>query len=162
MEAWLDGKRGVELDATDLRILKVLQAEGDIPNNQLAERVGVTPGPCSRRVARLHELGIIRKHTVVLDYKTLGYGIVAFVEITLDRHASNVGHRFIDEVQRMPEVVECHITAGNYDFLLKIAARDMQDYQRLVWDAFNRIEGVRTVRSVFVIDTVKEGAGPIP
>jgi len=150
-----------DLDATDLRILKVLQAEGDIANNQLAERVGITPGPCSRRVARLHELGVIRKHTVVLDFKALGYGIVAFVEITLDRHASDLARTFMEEIRRMPEVIECHVTAGTYDFLLKIAARDMQDYQRLVWDAFNRIEGVRTVRSVFVIDTVKEGAGPI-
>lgn len=157
----MESNRGAELDATDLRILKVLQAEGDIPNIQLAERVGLTPGPCSRRVARLHELGVIRRHSVLLDHKALGYGIIAFVEITLDRHASDVGRRFVEEVRRMPEVVECHITAGNYDFLIKIAARDMQDYQRLVWDAFNRIEGVRTVRSVFVIDTVKEGAGPL-
>lgn len=158
----MDSARSPELDPTDLRILKVLQDEGDIPNNQLAERVNLTPGPCSRRVARLHELGIIRKHTVVLDYKALGFGIVAFVEITLDRQASNVGHVFVDEIQRIPEVVECHIAAGTYDFLLKIVARDMQDYQRLIWDAFNRIDGVRTVRSVFVIDTVKEGAAPLP
>lgn len=158
----MDGNRLSDLDATDLRILKVLQAEGDIPNNQLAERVNLTPGPCSRRVARLHELGIIRKHTVMLDYKALGFGIVAFVEITLDRHASNLGHVFVEEIQRIPEVVECHIAAGTYDFLLKIAARDMQDYQRLIWDAFNHIEGVRTVRSVFVIDTVKEGMAPLP
>jgi Lrp/AsnC family transcriptional regulator, leucine-responsive regulatory protein len=150
-----------DLDATDRRILKVLQAEGDIPNNQLAERVGITPGPCSRRVARLHELGIIRKHTVVLDHKALGFGIVAFVEVTLDRHASNLGPAFVDRVKDIPEVVECHIAAGTYDFLLKIVARDMQDYQRLVWDAFNQIEGVRTVRSVFVLDTVKEGTAPL-
>jgi len=158
----MDPSHTTDLDATDIRILRVLQQDGDIPNNQLAERVGLTPGPCSRRVARLHELGIIRKHTVVLDHKALGFGIVSFVEITLDRHGGDLSHRFVARIQDMPEVVECHIAAGNYDFLLKIVARDMKDYQRLVWDAFNQIEGVRTVRSVFVIDTLKEGAGPLP
>lgn len=150
------------LDAIDLKILRALLRAGDIPNNQLAERVGLTPGPCSRRVARLKEAGVIQRHTVMLDAKALGYGLLAFVEVTMDRHGGNFGPRFAEAMRRKPEVVECHVVAGDYDFLLKVAARDMKDYQRLVWEDLNAIEGVRTVRSVIVIDTVKDEPGPAP
>ncbi len=150
------------LDPIDLKILRVLQREGDIPNNQLADRIGLTPGPCSRRVARLKEAGIIQRYTVMLDAKALGYGLMAFIEVTMDRHGGNFGPRFAEVIRRKPEVIECHVVAGDYDFLLKVAVRDMKHYQRLVWEDLNAIEGVRTVRSVMVIDTVKDEPGPGP
>ncbi|AWI59745.1 Lrp/AsnC family transcriptional regulator [Sinorhizobium fredii] len=150
-----------ELDATDRRIIKLLIEDASRSNNELAEKVGLSPAPLSRRLARLYSTGVIRQ-TVVVDPKALGIGFQAFVEVTLERTASKVGQRFIELVSRMPEVVECHTVAGDFDFLLKIAVRDVADYKRLLWTEFEQIAEIKTLRSTILLDSPKMHVGALP
>lgn len=149
---------GTVLDATDRRIIKLLIEDASRSNNELAEKVGLSPAPLSRRLARLYATGVIRQ-TVVVDPMALGAGFQAFVEVTLERTGSNIGQRFIQLVSRMPEVVECHTVAGDFDFLLKIAVRDVADYKRLLWSGFDEIGEIKTLRSTILLDSPKMGGG---
>lgn len=148
----------MELDATDRRIIKLLIEDASRSNNELAEKVGLSPAPLSRRLARLYMAGVIHQ-TVIVDPKALGIGFQAFVEVTLERTASRVGQRFIELVSRMPEVVECHTVAGDFDFLLKIAVADVADYKRLLWSKFEDMAEIKTLRSTILLDSPKTGAG---
>lgn len=91
----------------------------------------------------------------MVDPKAAGVGFQAFLEVTLERTASKVGQRFIELVSRMPEVVECHTVAGDFDFLLKIAVRDVADYKRLLWTEFEQIGEIKTLRSTILLDSPK-------
>ncbi|HXV31635.1 MAG TPA: Lrp/AsnC family transcriptional regulator [Sinorhizobium sp.] len=146
-----------ELDATDRRIIRLLIEDASRSNNELAEKVGLSPAPLSRRLARLYAIGAIRQ-TVVVDPKAVGVGFQAFVEVTLERTGSKVGQRFIELVSRLPEVVECHTVAGDFDFLLKIAVRDVADYKRLLWSGFDDVAEIKTLRSTILLDSPKTGA----
>ncbi|MCF3641145.1 Lrp/AsnC family transcriptional regulator [Rhizobium sp. TRM95111] len=146
--------RASELDKTDRRIIRLLIEDASLSNNQLAERVGLSPAPLSRRLARLQAAGIIR-HTVLVDPKAAGIGFQAYLEVTLERTVTRVADRFVDLVRRMPEVVECHTVAGDFDFLLKIAVRDVEDYRRLLWSEFERIAEIKTLRSTILLDSPK-------
>ncbi|AUX74903.1 MULTISPECIES: Lrp/AsnC family transcriptional regulator [Sinorhizobium] len=150
-----------ELDATDRRIIRLLIEDASQSNNELAAKVGLSPAPLSRRLARLYATGVIRQ-TVVVDPKALGIGFHAFVEVTLERTASKVGQRFIELVSRIPEVVECHTVAGDFDFLLKIAVRDVADYKRLLWSEFEQIAEIKTLRSTILLDSPKLQGGSTP
>ena len=149
------------LDQTDRRIIRLLVEDAGLSNNQLAEKVGLSPAPLSRRLARLEASGVIR-HTVIVDPRAAGIGFQAFLEVTLERTAPKVGERFIDLVRRMPEVVECHTVAGDFDFLLKIAVKDVADYRRLLWSEFERIGEIKTLRSTILLDSPKMQVSPLP
>ncbi|OCP07504.1 MULTISPECIES: Lrp/AsnC family transcriptional regulator [unclassified Ensifer] len=153
-------KVSMELDQVDRRIIRLLVEDASLSNNELAAKVGLSPAPLSRRLARLYAAGIIRQ-TVVVDPKAAGIGFQAFVEVTLERTASKVGHRFIEMVARMPEVVECHTVAGDFDFLLKIAVRDVADYKRLLWSEFEQISEIKTLRSTILLDSPKMTAATV-
>lgn len=150
-----------EIDATDRRIIRLLIEDASLSNNELAERVGLTAAPLSRRLARLYATGVIRQ-AVIVDPAAAGLGLQAFVEVTLDRTAARVGERFIALVARMPEVVECHTVAGDFDFLLKISVRDIADYKTLIWTEFERLAEIKTLRSTIVLDSPKLSLGTIP
>lgn len=149
-------KNVVDLDEIDRRILGVLLHRGDIANNGLADEVGLTPGPCLRRVQRLRELGVIRATTVRLDNKLLGFEISAFVEITLEHHTTEVADQFMRSIACKPQVLSCYMTTGDCDFLLRILVRDLEEYRQLIWNELHRIEGVKTIRSAVILDTLKE------
>jgi Lrp/AsnC family leucine-responsive transcriptional regulator len=151
----------VVLDQTDRRIIRLLVEDAGLSNNQLAEKVGLSPAPLSRRLARLEASGVIR-HTVIVDPRAAGIGFQAFVEVTLERTTPRVGERFIDLVRRMPEVVECHTVAGDFDFLLKIAVKDVADYRRLLWSEFERIGEIKTLRSTILLDSPKMQVSALP
>ena len=151
----------VPLDSIDKRIIRFLIEDASRSNNELAELVGITAAPLSRRLARLQAAGVIR-HTVIVDPKAVGLGLQAFLEVTLDRTAAKVGDRFIELVKRMPEVVECHTVAGDFDFLLKISVRDIGDYKRFLWTEFERIGEIKTVRSTILIDSPKLEVSSMP
>ncbi len=153
-------KVAMELDQVDRRIIRLLVEDASLSNNELAARVGLSPAPLSRRLARLYATGVIRQQ-VVVDPKAAGVGFQAFVEVTLERTASKVGHRFIELVLRMPEVVECHTVAGDFDFLLKIAVRDVADYKRLLWSEFEQIAEIKTLRSTILLDSPKMTAATL-
>ena len=153
-------KVSMELDQVDRRIIRLLVEDASLTNNELAARVGLSPAPLSRRLARLYAAGVIRQ-TVVVDPKAAGIGFQAFVEVTLERTASKVGHRFIELISRMPEVVECHTVAGDFDFLLKIAVRDVADYKPLLWSEFEQIAEIKTLRSTILLDSPKMSAATL-
>ena len=145
-----------DLDEIDRHILTVLLHRGDIANNALADEVGLTPGPCLRRVQRLREAGVIRSTTVRLDNKLLGFEISAFVEITLEHHTSGIADHFMQAIADKPQVLSCYMTTGDCDFLLRILVRDLEEYRDLIWNELHKIEGVKTIRSAVILDTTKE------
>ena len=145
-----------EIDEIDRRILRVLQQQAEIPNNALAERVGLTPAPCLRRVQRLREQRVLRRYTVEIDPAYLGYQIAAFVEITLRQHTSEVATRFMKAIQNKRQVISCHMVAGDCDFILRVRTRDLAEYRKLIWQDLHRIDGVEKIHSNIVLDVIKE------
>jgi DNA-binding Lrp family transcriptional regulator len=143
------------LDEIDRSILDILQQRSNIPNNALADEVGLTPGPCLRRVQRLVSLGVIRRFTVELDESLLGLEISAFVEITLSQHTKEVANHFMKSVQSKPEVLSCHMVAGDCDFILQVVTSNLKEYRKLIWDDLHRIKGVEKIHSIMVLDTFK-------
>ncbi len=151
----------LELDRIDRRIIACLLEEANLSNAELADRVGLTAAPLSRRLSRLYTAGVIRQK-IVIEPSRVGLGLQAFVEITLDRTTPQVGERFIDHVGKLAEVVEIHAVAGDFDFLLKISVRDMADFKRLIWQEFDRLAEIKTIRSTMVFDSPKISYGYLP
>jgi Lrp/AsnC family leucine-responsive transcriptional regulator len=145
------------LDQYDQRILHILQQEGRISNQELADRIGLSPSPCLRRVRALEESGIIAGYRAMLDAKALGLSLVAFVSISMDRHTPERFENFDAQVQAMPEVLECFLITGrDADYQLKVIVRDMDAFQELLLHQLTRIEGVSGVHSSFVLRQVVE------
>lgn len=143
------------IDALDRRILTILQQQADIPNNLLADKVGLTPGPCLRRVQRLRESGIVRHYSIVQDNAALGYKLGSFAEITLKEHTHAVAQRFVKSISTRKEVLGCHMVTGDFDFMLRISTRDLEEYRKLIWDMHSH-QDVDRVRSTFVLETFKD------
>lgn len=142
------------LDRVDLKILEVLQENGRISNQELADRVHLSASPCLRRVKALEQAGIIAGYRAVLDAKALGYPLMALINVSLDHSAERLP-QFEQEVGLIPEVLEClQITGQGADYQLKVVVRDMDSYQNLLINRIARIEGVRGVVSSFVLRRV--------
>jgi Lrp/AsnC family leucine-responsive transcriptional regulator len=154
-------ENSLTLDRIDRRIIAFLTDQANLTNAELADRVGLTAAPLSRRLARLYATGIIRQ-TVIIDAPKVGLGLQAFIEITLDRTTPQVGERFIEHVRKLQEVIEIHAVAGDFDFLLKISVRDMADFKRLIWQEFDRLAEIKTIRSTMVFDSPKISHGYLP
>ena len=121
----------MKLDRTDRKILKAMQANARISNLELAEAIGLSPTPCSRRVKRLEESGIIRAHVTLLNQSVLGLKLTAYIGITMDRHTPDRFEAFEAEVTGYPEVMECSVVTGqSSDYLLKVVVPDMEYYER--------------------------------
>lgn len=149
-----------KIDEIDRKILDILQARADIPNNALADQVGLTPGPCLRRVKRLRQSGIIRRYTIEMNPEVLGYQICAFVEITLHQHTRQVSSRFMRSIRNKKEILSCHMVAGDCDFILRVQARNLAEYRKLIWEDLHSIEGVERIHSIIVLDTLKDHSSP--
>jgi len=143
-----------ELDATDRRILNVLQREGRITNADLSDRVNLSPSACHRRTQRLEEEGFIAGYVALLDTRKMGRQTTVFVEITLQSQAEDLLDAFEREVARVPDLLECHLMAGTADYLLKIMARDTEDFARIHRQFLSRLPGVRQMQSSFALRTV--------
>ncbi|CAM8669197.1 Lrp Transcriptional regulators [Paracoccaceae bacterium] len=142
------------LDATDRRILAVLQKEGRITNADLSERVNLSPSACHRRVQQLEEAGYIDKYVALLNTRKMGKPTTVFVEITLQSQAEDLLDAFEREVARVPDILECHLMAGTADYLLKIMAEDTEDFARIHRQFLSRLPGVRQMQSSFALRTV--------
>ena len=142
------------LDATDRRILHVLQREGRITNAELSERVNLSPSACHRRVQRLEDEGFIAGYVALLDARRMGRPTVVFVEITLEGQAEELLDSFEREVARVPDLLECHLTAGTADYLLKILARDTEDFARIHRRFLSRLPRMTKMQSSFSLRTV--------
>ncbi|QVL50505.1 MAG: Lrp/AsnC family transcriptional regulator [Thiocapsa sp.] len=149
----------MKLDRYDRRILEELQRDGRISNQELADRIGLSPSPCLRRVRALEESGIIRGYAALLDAKTLGLNLMALLSISMDKHTPERFERFDVAVAAIPEVQECLLITGrDADYQLKVVVRDMDAYQDLLLNKITRIEGVTGVHSSFVLRRVVERA----
>lgn len=144
----------MQLDATDRRILAVLQREGRISNADLSERVNLSPSACHRRVQRLESSGLIADYVALLDRRRMGKPTTVFVEITLQGQSDELLDAFEREVARVPDVQECHLMAGNADYLLKIVAADTEDFARIHRRYLSRLPGVAQMQSSFALRTV--------
>ncbi|MBK5941594.1 Lrp/AsnC family transcriptional regulator [Halochromatium roseum] len=145
------------LDRYDRHILEILQAEGRISNQELADRIGLSPSPCLRRVRALEEAGIIGGYRAMLDAKRLGLDLIAFISIAMDKHTPERFANFDAIVATLPEVLECSLITGrDADYQLKVIVHDMAAYQELLLQKITRIEGVSGVHSSFVLRQVFE------
>ena len=143
-----------DLDATDRRILALLQKEGRISNADLAARVHLSPSACHRRVQRLEEAGVIHGYVALLDARRLRRQTTVFVEITLSGQADEVLEAFEKGVRAIPDVLECHLMAGTADYLLKILVEDTDDFARIHRQHLARLPGVAQMHSSFALRTV--------
>jgi Lrp/AsnC family leucine-responsive transcriptional regulator len=144
------------LDRTDRRILECLQADGRISNVQLARKVNLTPTPCIERVKRLERQGYIRGYTAILEPELVNAGLLVFVEIDLSHNSPNAFRRFREEAQKLPEILECHLVSGNFDYLIKARVSDVKAYRELLGDKILSLPGVNGSRSYVVMEEVKE------
>jgi Lrp/AsnC family transcriptional regulator, leucine-responsive regulatory protein len=145
----------MKLDRYDQQILEILQTEGRIANQDLADRIGLSPSPCLRRVRTLEESGLITGYRALLDAKKLGLSLMALVHISMDRHTPERFANFEASVSVLPEVLECLLITGqDADYQIKVAVRDMDHYQALLLNKLTRIEGVTGVHSSFVLRRV--------
>lgn len=145
----------IELDKKDRKILTILQRRGNLPNNELAELVNLSPSTCLRRVKRLEELGVIRGYVALLDAQKIGKSLCVFVRVKLDHKSRADVERFEAEVLKYPEVTECHVVMGEDDFLLKIMVADLNDFQKFLLDHLTAIQGLGTVISSAVLRQAK-------
>ncbi len=149
------------LDRLDRRILRCLQEDGRISNVDLAERVGLSPTATAERVKRLQKEGVIRGYGARLDPGKLGRSFLVFIEVTLDKTTSDVFEKFSTAVLRAPDVLECHLVAGGFDYLVKTRVSDMAAYRSLLGETILSLPGVKETRSYAVMEEVKADA-PLP
>ena len=150
-----------DLDAIDRRIITALQADGRLSNVELADRVGLSPSPCLRRVKRLEREGYIEAYRATLQRSRIGLGFTVFVEVKIEGHANERAEAFQDAIVAMPEIVACHLVTGAADYLLEVVVPDLEHYQRFLVGKLLSLPIVREVRSNIAIQTLKAG-GPLP
>lgn len=153
----------ISLDRIDKHILALMQSNGRISNLELADKIGLSPTPCSRRVRRLEDSGLIDGHVTLLNSEALGLNLTAIIGISMDRHTPDRFEQFEKAIVHMPEVIECSIVTGQAaDFLLKVVVRDMQHYEKFLLGNLTRLAGVTGVHSSFVLrQVIKKTALPL-
>jgi len=144
------------LDRTDRRILERLQADGRISHVQLARKVNLTPTPCIERVKRLERQGYIKGYTAILNPEMVNAGLLVFVEIDLSHNSPDAFRRFREEARRLPEIMDCHLVSGNFDYLIKARVSDMKAYRELLGEKILSLPDVNGSRSYVVMEEVKE------
>jgi Lrp/AsnC family leucine-responsive transcriptional regulator len=149
------------LDAIDCRIVAALQEDGRLTNIDLADKVGLSPSPCLRRVKRLERDGYIEAYPAVLRRERVGLGFSVFVGVKIDGHANDKALAFEKAVTAMPEIVACHLVSGDADYFLEIVVPDLDHYRRFLVEKLLELPIVREVRSNIAIQTLKAGA-PLP
>lgn len=145
----------VQLDRTDVRLLGALQENGRATNLELAEAINLSPAQTLRRHRRLEELGLIKGYETRLDASGLGLGVVAFIQVTMERgHIRDLG-KFIKLVADLPQIQECFSVTGDVDYMLKVVERDLKTLSSFLLDTLMRIPGVSTVNSTVCLDEIK-------
>ena len=142
------------LDNTDRRILRVIQEEARVSNSELAERVGLSPSPCWRRVRTLEENGVIERYVTLVNAKAVGLPINVFATVTLEKQAESALELFEKAVKKRPEVMECNLMTGEFDYLLRVVVPDLAAYERFLMDHLTRIKGIASIKSSFSLKQV--------
>ncbi len=143
------------LDATDRRILRVLQTDGRITNQDLAARCNMSPAACHERFRRLKERGFITGFAALLDPELLDRALMIFVEVLLDKTTGDMFDQFAAAARRSPEILECHMVAGGFDYLIKVRVQDMAAYRKFLGATLVGMPGVRETRTYAVLEQVK-------
>ena len=145
----------MDLDRQDKRILATLQQDGSVTNLELAEKIGLSPSPCARRVKQLEEAGFINKKVTLLNANRLNLKLTALIQISMDKHTPDRFELFEKEVSQYPEVMECLLITGqSADYQLKVVVADMETYQEFLLNKITRIQGVSDVHSSFILREV--------
>lgn len=143
-----------DLDATDRKILNLLQHDGRMTNAQLAEQVNLSQSACHRRVSRLDEEGVIAGYAMLVNQEKVGLGSSVIVEVSLDSQAEEYLNNFENAVRKVPAVMECYLMAGDADYVVRVAVADVADYERIHKEYLTRLPHVARIRSIFVMRTV--------
>lgn len=151
----------LKLDAIDRRILSALQDDARLTNVELADKVGLSPSPCLRRVRLLEEAGVIGGYHTTLDRGKVGLGLTVFVSVKVERHRDDAAAHFREAVLALPALISCHLVSGEADFLLQVAVPDLAGYERLLLEKLLKLPGVTDIRSNFAIQTIR-AHGPLP
>ena len=142
------------LDAIDRRILENLQNDARIRNVELAEKVGLSPSPCLRRVGNLEKTGVIRGYATLVDSEAVGLPVSVFVSVTLEKQIEKALEKFEKEIRARPEVMECYLMTGDADYLLRVVTSDLGAYERFLIEHLTRIPGVASIKSSFALKQV--------
>src|ERR1035437_1467647 len=150
-----NARNNMELDRFDRQILQVIQQDGRISNQDLADRIGLSPSPCLRRVRALEESGVVTGYRAQLNAKALGYTLMALIYISMDAHTPERFEHFEKEILQIAEVLECLLVTGqDADYQIKVVVKDMDAFQELLLNRITRIQGVTGVHSSFVLRRV--------
>ena len=150
-------------DGTDRRILEVIQEDARISNTELADRIGLSPSPCWRRVRTLEENGVIERYVTLVNAKAVGLPITVFATVTLEKQVESALESFEKAVTERPEVMECNLMTGEFDYLLRVVVPDLTAYERFLMDHLTRIKGIASIKSSFSLKQVSyKTALPIP
>lgn len=144
------------LDSLDKRILRALQRDSSRTNAELAQEVGLSATPCLRRVHLLEERGVITDYVAILNPAAVELKFTAFVRITLESQDKETIEHFAGEMEKAPEVLECHLMAGSYDYLLRVIATDLDDYQRFQMETLTKVKGIQNVVTEIPLRRVKQ------
>jgi len=145
----------MSIDRTDKKILDILQVEGRITNAELARRINMSPPPTLERVKKLERNGYIQKYVALLNPVKLGYTCFTYVEVTLVRHGSERVERFMKAITRLDRVMECHHITGGADFLIKVASKDIPDYEDFILRTLTALPEVQNLKTLVVLSTLK-------
>lgn len=143
------------MDSKDRQIVQALQTDGRLTNQDLSERVNLSPSPCLRRVRLLEEQGVIKGYTALVDQKAWGLPITVFIRIKLERHGDAAVNAFERTIQDMPQVMDCWLMTGRSDYLLRVIAADLEDYERFVRRELQRVPGIASIDTSFAYGSVK-------
>lgn len=149
----------MSIDKTDVKILKILQHQGDIANSELADKVGVSKTACWNRTKRLRDEGYIQEIRAELDPDKLGLSVLVFVGVILERSTMNSFKLFEEAVQKIPVIIECVLLTGDFDYWMKIRVKDIQSFKRLYASTLLSLPGVQQLRSFFTLGEVKKKGG---
>ncbi|WP_316801541.1 Lrp/AsnC family transcriptional regulator [Pedobacter frigidisoli] len=144
-----------ELDETDLLLLKILANNSKHTNKELAGKVNLSPSPVFERIRRLETAGYIKKYIAILDAGKFNQGFIVFCNIKLKQHDKKIGNRFVEDIMNIDEVVECYNVSGDYDFILKVYAKDMKHYQDFVFNKLGSVENIGSTHSTFAMAEIK-------
>ncbi len=144
-----------ELDATDRRIVNLLELDAKMTIKDIANKLNMSTTPIFERIKRLEKTGYIKGYTAIVDSKMMGFNLVAYCTVTLETHHKEHIHQFVSDVQELTEVVECYHIAGLFDYLLKIYVKDMNDYQMFITEKLASIKNIGKVQSSFVMTEIK-------
>jgi Lrp/AsnC family leucine-responsive transcriptional regulator len=144
------------LDRIDRRILEQLQADGRLSNQELAERVSLSPSPCLRRVRALERAGVIRRYAALVEPQQVGLGLLAYVTVKLEKRGKMPVDQFARAVEGWPEVIACYSMTGDMDYLMRVQVEDLEHYSRFIMDKLLKQPGVIDIRTNFVLERIKE------